>query len=289
MDRIYDELLKKGKIQPLAPKRPEEVGRVHDPKYCRYHQIVGHPTNACGTLSNAIQDLVDSQVLAFKEEGSLHEVDTVYLTSEEGVPYHTADMCLEVPRPRHFTCKHCHVTCAQIIEPENALGKEVHQTRSGKDFAKDYLKSTVAQIGQPQDDEEVVASQKEDFRHDIIDHLSRVPAKVPLLDPIKMGKSIRMSLLEALTEWKHESERASLSCLAIRRKESIPITFDPEDMLLGDCKHDRPLYSMGYIQEANVSRIQIDPGPAVNILPIQTMNSVGLTPRSLKETNVRIH
>ncbi|XXG47809.1 hypothetical protein AAC387_Pa02g2387 [Persea americana] len=117
-----------------------------------------------------------------------------------------ADMCLEVPRPRHFTCKHCHVTSAQIIEPKNALGKEVHQTRSGKDFAKDYLKSTVAQIGQPQDDEEVVASQKEDFRHDIINHLSRVPAKVPLLDPIKMGKSIRMPLLEALTEWKHESE-----------------------------------------------------------------------------------
>ncbi|XXG53596.1 hypothetical protein AAC387_Pa03g1673 [Persea americana] len=60
-------------------------------------------------------------------------------------------------------------------------------------------------------------------------------------------------------------------------------------MLLGDCENGRPLYYTGYIQEAKVSRIQIDPGLAVNILPIQTMNHVSLTSRSLKETNVRIH
>ncbi|XXG88450.1 hypothetical protein AAC387_Pa12g0658 [Persea americana] len=60
-------------------------------------------------------------------------------------------------------------------------------------------------------------------------------------------------------------------------------------MLLGDCKHSRPLYYMGYVQEVKVSKIQIDTGSPVNILPIQTMKHVGLTPRSLKETNVKIH
>ena len=54
MDGIYDELLRKWKIQPLSPKRPEEIRRAHGPKYYRYHQIVGHPTNACATLRNAI-------------------------------------------------------------------------------------------------------------------------------------------------------------------------------------------------------------------------------------------
>ena len=99
MDGIYDELLKKGKIQPLAPKRPEEVRRVYDPKYCRYNQIVGHPTNVCGTLRNAIQDLVDSQVLTFKEEGLPHAVNVVYLALEKGIPHRTTAMRQEVSWP----------------------------------------------------------------------------------------------------------------------------------------------------------------------------------------------
>ncbi|KAJ8615759.1 hypothetical protein MRB53_035131 [Persea americana] len=60
-------------------------------------------------------------------------------------------------------------------------------------------------------------------------------------------------------------------------------------MLLGDCKHGIPLYYTGYVQEVKVSKIQIDPGSVVNILPIQTMNHVSLMPRSLNETGVKIH
>ena len=62
-----------------------------------------------------------------------------------------------------------------------------------------------------------------------------------------MDNNVRMSLLEALMEWKHESEPTNLDCLVTRLKESIPITFDQEDMFFGDCKHGRPLYYAGYI------------------------------------------
>ncbi|KAJ8644366.1 hypothetical protein MRB53_006114 [Persea americana] len=60
-------------------------------------------------------------------------------------------------------------------------------------------------------------------------------------------------------------------------------------MLSGDSKHSRPLYYTGYTHDAKLSRIQINPGLAVNILLIQTMNHVSLTPKLLKETNVSIH
>ncbi|XXG75574.1 hypothetical protein AAC387_Pa08g0112 [Persea americana] len=284
MDGIYDELLRKWKIQPLAPKKPEEVGRVHDSKYCRYHQIVEHPTNACNTLRNVIKYLADNRVLTFMEEGSLHAMNTVYLTSEKGIPYRTVTVGREVSRPQHVTCKHCHVTSAQIIEQENTLGQKVHHTHSGKDFAKDYSKNRATQVGQSQD-KEAVPPQKEDFLYDIINHLLRVPTKVSMLDLIKMDKSVRASLLEILTERKYESKRASLGCLVTQLEESILITFDQEDMLLGDCKHGKPIYYMGYIQEAKVSKILTDLGSTVNILLIQTMNHVDLMPRSLKETN----
>ncbi|XXG83185.1 hypothetical protein AAC387_Pa10g0994 [Persea americana] len=88
--------------------------------------------------------------------------------------------------------------------------------------------------------------------HDIVDHILRAPAKVSLLDLIKMDKSVRESLLEVLTEWKHGSRPVSFGCIATWLKESIPITFDQEDMLLRDCKHGRPLYYTGYIQEVKI-------------------------------------
>lgn len=84
MEGIYEELLMSKKILSLVPKTPEEVGRVHDPKYCRYHQIVGYPTNICSTLRNVIQDLVDAGVLiTFKEEEFSHSINAISLTSEK--------------------------------------------------------------------------------------------------------------------------------------------------------------------------------------------------------------
>lgn len=56
------------------------------------------------------------------------------------------------------------------------------------------------QIGRPQEDEEIGALQNKGFCYDIINHLLWVPAKVSLLDLIRMDKNVRMSLGEALSE-----------------------------------------------------------------------------------------
>ena len=39
LPEMLDDLLEKGVIQLLEPKRPEEVGRTTDPKHCRYHRM----------------------------------------------------------------------------------------------------------------------------------------------------------------------------------------------------------------------------------------------------------
>ncbi|XXG47297.1 hypothetical protein AAC387_Pa02g1963 [Persea americana] len=49
-------------------------------------------------------------------------------------------------------------------------------------------KNLTEQLGRPLIDEEAAAPQKESFCYNIVDHLSRVPAKVSLLDLIKMDK-----------------------------------------------------------------------------------------------------
>jgi len=46
------DLLEKGVIQLPEPKRPEDVGRTADLKYCHYHRMVSHPLKNCVTLKS---------------------------------------------------------------------------------------------------------------------------------------------------------------------------------------------------------------------------------------------
>jgi len=47
---MLDDLLKKGVIQLPEPKRPEDVGRTVEPKYCCYHRMVSHHLEKCITM-----------------------------------------------------------------------------------------------------------------------------------------------------------------------------------------------------------------------------------------------
>ncbi|OIT19444.1 hypothetical protein A4A49_55051, partial [Nicotiana attenuata] len=55
---ILDELLDKKVIDLPESKRPEETGKVGDPKYCKFHRIISHPTEKCFVLKEKIMALV---------------------------------------------------------------------------------------------------------------------------------------------------------------------------------------------------------------------------------------
>lgn len=58
------------KIELLEPKRPEEVGRTKDPKYCDYQRIISHLTKDYFILKDKIQALVEVGVLLLNEKRS---------------------------------------------------------------------------------------------------------------------------------------------------------------------------------------------------------------------------
>ena len=58
-------------------------------------------------------------------------------------------------------------------------------------------------------------------------------------------------------------------------RHSSRITFSLEDMQIKG-KHDRPLYYTGYIGSSEVSRIQVDSGSALSIMPYHVMQYVGI-------------
>jgi len=59
---VLDDLPKKGVIQLPEPKRPEDVRRTANPKYCHYHRMVSYRLQKCGTLKEHIMHLIEKSI-----------------------------------------------------------------------------------------------------------------------------------------------------------------------------------------------------------------------------------
>ena len=66
------------------------------------------------------------------------------------------------------------------------------------------------------------------------------------------------------------------------------ITFIDEDLQLGLKPYNRPMFVTGYIQEQNITRILIDGGSAVNIMPKTTMKQLGIDMKELTWSRLMI-
>ncbi|KAK2986002.1 hypothetical protein RJ640_026392 [Escallonia rubra] len=66
---ILDFLLEKGIIELPESKRPEESGRVNEPRYCKYHRILGHKTEKCFILKELIMNLAKKRKIELDIDG----------------------------------------------------------------------------------------------------------------------------------------------------------------------------------------------------------------------------
>jgi len=65
---IFHLFHKGNKLKLSDARRPNEIGRTNDPKYCLFHRMVHHPIDKCFVLKDRIQALVDAGVLTLKSE-----------------------------------------------------------------------------------------------------------------------------------------------------------------------------------------------------------------------------
>ncbi|XP_075107124.1 uncharacterized protein LOC142180098 [Nicotiana tabacum] len=66
------------------------------------------------------------------------------------------------------------------------------------------------------------------------------------------------------------------------------ITFTNDDILFGETHHNRPLFMVGFVWEQRISRLLIDDGSGVNILPIRTVKNLGILMDELCESHLMI-
>lgn len=150
-----------------------------------------------------------------------------------------------------------------------------------------------AQKGAPSQEETPKAPDEEkeksrDVDYNIIAHLKRIPTLLSVQDALMLVPDLREALVKVL-----QDPQLYKVCMAKHRLINNPlfmneITFDEEDNLIEDGIHNRPLYVEGNIGVAYLRRILIDPGSAVNILPLRSLKRAGFTVDDLESTDVMI-
>ena len=60
------------------------------------------------------------------------------------------------------------------------------------------------------------------------------------------------------------------------KAEEPDLAFYREDFFLGDLHHNRPLYLSGYIGEVKLRQVQVDPGSAINVIPLKKVRKLGI-------------
>ena len=83
ISNILDHLLELKLIELLEMKRPEKANQTNDPKYCKFHRLVGHPIEQCFVLKDKIMELShQGKIMELSHQGKImfdDEVATVNL------------------------------------------------------------------------------------------------------------------------------------------------------------------------------------------------------------------
>ena len=68
ISKMLDHLLELKLIELPEMKRLEEADQTNDPKYCKYHRLIGHPIKQCFVLKDKIMELARQGKIMFDDE-----------------------------------------------------------------------------------------------------------------------------------------------------------------------------------------------------------------------------
>ena len=138
-----------------------------------------------------------------------------------------------------------------------------------------------------------VESRKIKEEEGVVASLQHLPSPFSSHEMLQLPNEMRNALIQVLKNptlyatkikgakrLKDESHNCAKCCAVI--------TFTDEDLQLGLKPHNRPLFVIGYIREKNITRILIDGGFVVNIMPKTTMKLLGIAMKELTRSHLMI-
>ena len=81
ISKMLDHLLELKLIELPEMKRLKEADQINDPKYCKYHRLIGHPIEQCFVLKDKIMELAHQGKIMFDDEVATANLAMVALTT----------------------------------------------------------------------------------------------------------------------------------------------------------------------------------------------------------------
>ncbi|KAM2838647.1 hypothetical protein COP1_030341 [Malus domestica] len=342
MDAMLDDLMEKKVIELPECKRPEEMNRINDPKYCKYHRIVGHHVGKCFILKELIMKLAQQGRIELDlEDTAATHITTVVFRSFDPVllqempdhawqysnhTAHSAPPSLgasnqDAPTDDDkgwtlVTYKRTRKPKPQAIKQKGEQGRQ-HRRRGNRKPKRNIRAAKPIYAGEPAEQKpRIPVSLHEYFPEDFFQHCTitachmvevemeepskgkivaaegentltpeeGLPIHFSIEEVLQLPKKIRRALATVLASPNdHEVQESKNEGLRPRPHECATccatkdtIHFADEDLLLGSKPHNRPLFVSGYVKEHKVSRILVDGGSAINIMPKSTMTAIGI-------------
>ncbi|KAL0325368.1 UNVERIFIED_CONTAM: hypothetical protein Sradi_5106100 [Sesamum radiatum] len=90
---IFDDMLEANLIDLPEMKRPEEAEQKDDPKYCKYHRLVGHAIQDCFVFKDKVMQLARQGKISLEEDSAVTNVITIESEHVDATKIHE----LEIP------------------------------------------------------------------------------------------------------------------------------------------------------------------------------------------------
>ncbi|XP_075084998.1 uncharacterized protein LOC142168239 [Nicotiana tabacum] len=273
---ILDELLTKKVIDLPESKSPEEIGKFGDPKHCKFHRVISHPTEKCFILKEKIMALVsEGKIIIDMDEiaeanharktleGSL-KLDTLSKDKDdEGwnlVTHkkrrHQEVLRLPLPKPG------AKISNVDKLQPPRIIESSVSKKINGALSPKFRNPITLHEF----------------FLGKFL-HGGHVGA-THVVSSTDETKETNDELAPMKTQEHHDNRKVVTCCATISSTD--------DDLLLGSRTHNRPLFVVGTIQEQHLNRILVDDGSAVNIMPKIVLKKLGIYIDELSKSNLTI-
>ncbi|KAK9921974.1 hypothetical protein M0R45_030464 [Rubus argutus] len=290
LDTMFaDGVIKLPRLQRLPSKEEK-----NDPRYCRYHQFVGHPSPACQFLRRILHEKINNGTLELPSKKQVIDDDPLPKRRGKEVCVITADASwsrYSKPHGYDTPWSYLNVLRDNLVPPTFARQHLGASTKLADQVCQYSEASKLCYHGETSQAYRVTEVD-EHLHSTAAQELQRNPKFKSLFGQLEYGPQARQAAAEALIRI---SKEYGPQCFITKVERTMSmlesdnaIIFTNSDMAVSFPDHRRPLYVEAQINDVFVRRALVDTRSSLNIIPLYVLKAARIPQSRIVKSEMKI-